>query len=119
MEEFSTPRESLVPRLTNLLTVGVVLGAMAWSGAHRPIEERREAALGQPSATIPALPVVHDEVAPAKLAPLLLLQTPQIAPAAIPVVAPLGVTQVNWLPTTPVESSSGLLTIGFVAASRH
>ena len=113
MENFSTPRDALVPRLTNLLTIAVVLGAMAWSGAHRPVEERHEAALGQPSSTELALPVMHDEVVPAEPASLR-PQTPQIAPAA-----PQGFTQVKWPQPSSPGSANGLQTVGYVAASRH
>lgn len=137
MENFSTPRDALVPRLTNLLTIAVVFGAMAWSSAHRPVDERHEAAVGQTDitgTTEQALQVrheslsnMHDERAPAQGAPMQ-PQSPQLTPSPAPSPSPsntepLGITQVKWdlkwdQKALPAQSN-GFQAIGFVAAARH
>jgi len=121
MENFSTRRVALVPRLTNLLTIAVVLGAMGWSGAHRPVEDRHAATLSPSSASEQALPVMLDDPVPAQPASLG-LQAPQVGPAS-PSIAPQGLTQVKWSqPSSPApapEPVNGLQTAGYIAASRR
>ena len=132
MENFSTPRDALVPRLTNLLTIAVVFGAMAWSSAHRPVDERHEAAMGQTGttgATEQALQVrhesrseIHDVLAPARGAPMQ-PQSPQLTPSPAPSppsnAEPQGITQVKWDQKALPAQSNGFQAIGFVAAARH
>ena len=36
MENFSTPQRALLPWIANLATLAVVVGAIGWSGEHRP-----------------------------------------------------------------------------------
>jgi len=52
MEKISTPREALLPRATNLLTLTVVVMATWWSGAQRPAAE--PALATAPGATVGA-----------------------------------------------------------------
>ncbi len=56
MEKISTPREALLPRVANLLTLAVVVMATWWSGAQRPSDQPALAAVETPAAGAVAAP---------------------------------------------------------------
>jgi hypothetical protein len=96
MENFSTPRPTLVPRLANLATLVVVVAATWWSNAQRPVDVPAEAALGTP-------------------APQLIVPLPQ-SPAVLPTA---GATQAHWPSTTTTLPREGLQAVGYQPATRR
>ena len=96
MENFSTPRPNLVPRLANLATLVVVVAATWWSNAQRPTDVPAEAALGTP--------------APQLIVPL--QQSPAVLPTA-------GATQAHWPSTTTTLPREGLQAVGYLPATRR
>jgi len=97
MENFSTPRQPLVPRLTNLATLAVVVSATLWSNAQRPATVPTEAKLAVPAAA---------QKHPAGT------QRPVIAPAQ-------GATLVNWPAHNTAIPRDSLQAVGFVPTSRR
>ncbi len=99
MENFSTPRSALVPHLTNLLTLAVMVGAVAWSGVHRPVESNGEAILAAPAVNRQAVPAT----VPAVLQVALPMHTLRQTAAEVGQSAPL-VIQAHL----PAQSLTGL-----------
>ena len=98
MENFSTPRQPLVPRLANLATLAVVLSATLWSNAQRPATVPTEAKL-----TVPAA---------AQKQPAAATQQPSGVP-------PQGATLVNWPAHTTAVAREGLQAVGYGPATRR
>ena len=96
MENFSTPRQPLVPHLANLATLVVVVSATLWSNAQRPAGSPAEATLAVP-ATIQKQPAA----------------TPH---PALPAQAP---TLVNWPAQSTAIPRDGLQAVGFTGANRR
>ena len=97
MENFSTPRQPLVPRLTNLATLAVVVSATMWSNAQRPATAPSEAKLAVPAAA---------QKHPAGT------QQPAVAPAQ-------GATLVNWPAHNTAIPRDGLQAVGYTPAARR
>jgi hypothetical protein len=96
MENFSTPRPTLVPRLANLATLAVVVLATWWSNAQRPADVAAESALSTP--------------APQLIVPV------QQAPAAAPTP---GAIQAHWPSKTTALPRDGLQAVGYPTATRR
>jgi hypothetical protein len=97
MENFSTPRQPLVPRLVNLATLVVVVSATLWSNAQRPAAAPAEANLA-----VPAVVQKHPAATP----------QPNAAPAQ-------GATLVNWPAKNTAIPRDGLQAVGYGPANRR
>lgn len=102
MENFSTPRVALVPHLTNLLTLAAVVGAVAWSGVHRPVESQGEVILAAPAVSRQAVPV---RAAPDVLQVALPLQTLRQTAAEAGQFAPV-ISRAYLAAQSPAQSSA-------------
>lgn len=115
MENFSTPRDALVPRLANLLTLAVMLGAVGWSGAHRPVEAQREAVLAAPAVSPEAERTIAN---PAVLQVSMPPQTPGLQAAPMRQL-PAVISQAR-LPAQPLPDSPMVLqAAGYSTGLRH